>query len=102
MPRRHRRAAGTISGWVVTGLITGVLGVGASGCARGPSAVEGVRLYVLDGGTLIYNNPVTYNFTRQEVRNTNMPVPCYLIVHPQGTLVCDPGLRDAWGCPARC
>jgi N-acyl homoserine lactone hydrolase len=55
----------------------------------------GIRLYVLDCGTLIYNSPETYNLTRQEVRNTNMSVACYLVVHPRGALLFDTGLPDA-------
>ena len=56
--------------------------------------VPGLRLYVLDCGTVIYNNPETYNLTRQEVRNTNMSVVCYLVVHPKGALLFDTGLPD--------
>jgi glyoxylase-like metal-dependent hydrolase (beta-lactamase superfamily II) len=70
-------------------------GGGALGTA-GQSAIQGLRLYVLDGGTLIYNNPETYNLTRQEVGNTNMSVACYLVVHPRGTLVYDTGLGDRY------
>jgi N-acyl homoserine lactone hydrolase len=58
-------------------------------------SAAGLRLYVLDCGTLIYNNPETYNLTRQEVRNTNMSVVCYLVVHPRGTLLFDTGLPDS-------
>src|SRR5262245_15849337 len=58
-------------------------------------AASGLRLYVLDCGTLIYNNPETYNLTRQEVRNTNMSVVCYLVAHPRGTLLFDTGLPDS-------
>ncbi len=54
-----------------------------------------LRLYVFDCGTLIYNNPETYNLTRQEVKNTNMSVACYLVVHPLGTLLFDTGLPDS-------
>jgi glyoxylase-like metal-dependent hydrolase (beta-lactamase superfamily II) len=57
-------------------------------------AAQGTRLYVLDCGTLIYNNPETYNLTRQEVRNTNMSVVCYLVAHQRGTLLFDTGLPD--------
>ena len=57
--------------------------------------VQSPRLYVLDCGTLIYNNPESYNLTRQEVRNTNMSVACYLVVHPRGTLLFDTGLADS-------
>jgi N-acyl homoserine lactone hydrolase len=55
----------------------------------------GLRLYVFDCGTLIYNNPETYNLTRQEVKNTNMSVACYLAVHARGTLLFDTGLPDS-------
>jgi N-acyl homoserine lactone hydrolase len=60
-----------------------------------PQAAQNPRLYVLDCGTLIYNNPESYNLTRQEVRNTNMSVACYLVVHPRGTLLFDTGLADS-------
>jgi len=59
------------------------------------SNVPTPRLYVLDCGTLINNNPEAYNLTRQEVRNTNMSVACYLVVHPRGTLLFDTGLPDS-------
>lgn len=55
----------------------------------------GLRLYVFECGTLIGNYPETYNLTRQEVKNTNMSVPCYLVVHPRGTLLFDTGLPDS-------
>ena len=64
---------------------------GAAAQTGGPS----LRLYVLDCGTLIYNNPETYNLTRQEVKNTNMSVGCYLVVHPRGALLFDTGLPDS-------
>lgn len=72
----------------------------ASGCApdqaaAAQSSVPGLRLYVLDCGTLIYNNPETYNLTRQEVKNTNMSVACYLVAHPQGALLFDTGLAES-------
>src|SRR5262245_9516484 len=58
------------------------------------SVNPGIRLYVINCGTLIYNNPETYNLTRQEVKNTNMSVACYLVMHPRGTLLFDTGLSD--------
>lgn len=87
----------TLQRWAAVGLITALLGVGAgtAAWAMSQSPAPGIRLYVLDCGTLIYNNPETYNLTRQEVQNTNMSVPCYLIVHPRGTLVFDTGLGDS-------
>jgi N-acyl homoserine lactone hydrolase len=78
--------------WVV------VLALSTGACVAQVAAQAGqpgLRLYVLDCGTLIYNNPESYNLTRQEVRNTNMSVPCYLVAHPRGALLFDTGLADA-------
>ena len=52
------------------------------------------RLYVFDCGTLVNNKPEDYNLTREEVKDTNMGVTCYLVVHPKGLLLYDTGLND--------
>jgi N-acyl homoserine lactone hydrolase len=54
------------------------------------------RLYVIDCGTLTYNRPEDYQLTREEVADTNMSVPCYLVIHPRGILLYDTGLSDAF------
>jgi glyoxylase-like metal-dependent hydrolase (beta-lactamase superfamily II) len=59
-----------------------------------PPTVTSLRLYVLDCGGLIYNRPEDYGLKREEVASSNMAVSCYLIVHPQGTLLFDTGLED--------
>ncbi len=56
--------------------------------------VTSVRLYVIDCGTLVYNRPEDYNLTREEVADTNMSVPCFLVIHPKGILLFDTGLSD--------
>jgi N-acyl homoserine lactone hydrolase len=56
--------------------------------------VTGLRLYVLDCGTLVHNKPEDYNLTRAEVKDSNMGVTCYLVVHPKGMLIYDTGLND--------
>jgi N-acyl homoserine lactone hydrolase len=56
--------------------------------------VSGPRLYVFDCGTLINNKPEDYNLKREEVKDTNMGVTCYLVVHPKGVLLFDTGLND--------
>jgi N-acyl homoserine lactone hydrolase len=56
--------------------------------------VTSVRLYVFDCGTLVYNKPEDYNLTRDEVKDSNMGVTCYLVVHPRGLLMYDTGLND--------
>ena len=52
------------------------------------------RLYVIDCGTLVYNRPEDYQLTREEVADTNMSVPCFLVLHPRGILLFDTGLSD--------
>ncbi len=59
-----------------------------------PPQVTSPRLYVFDCGTLIYDKPEDYNLKREEVKNTNMGVTCYLVVHPKGMLLYDTGLND--------
>jgi len=56
--------------------------------------VSSPRLYVIDCGTLVYNRPEDYNLTREQVADTNMAVPCFLIIHPKGILLFDTGLSD--------
>jgi len=87
----------TLPRWAAIGLLMGLLGIRTGAAARAitQSAALGLRLYVLDCGTVIFNNPETYNLTRQEVKNTNFSVPCYLIVHPRGRLMFDAGLGDS-------
>jgi glyoxylase-like metal-dependent hydrolase (beta-lactamase superfamily II) len=66
---------------------------GAAELAPAPR-VTGPRLYVFDCGTLVYNKPEDYNLKREEVKDTNMGVTCYLVVHPRGMLLYDTGLND--------
>lgn len=83
-----RRATSCIAALIAVCLL------GGSASSRAQSAAQALRLYVLDGGKLIYNYPESYNLTREEVKNTNMVAACYLIVHPRGTLMFDTGLGD--------
>ena len=59
-----------------------------------PPKTTGLRLYVFDCGTLVNNKPEDYNLKREEVKDTNMGVTCYLVVHPKGMLLYDTGLND--------
>ena len=55
---------------------------------------KAMRLYVLDCGLLnITREGVErYHVTTTEVGETRMPVPCFLVAHPQGTLMWDVGV----------
>jgi N-acyl homoserine lactone hydrolase len=56
-----------------------------------PAAKE-LRLYILDCGTIAGVDPKTFDLTREEIHGDGTFVsPCYLIVHPKGTLIWDVG-----------
>jgi glyoxylase-like metal-dependent hydrolase (beta-lactamase superfamily II) len=48
------------------------------------------RLYVFDCGTLA-GDPARFNLKREEMITSDMSVACYLVVHPNGTLMWDTG-----------
>ena len=59
-----------------------------------PEAPKTVRMYVFDCGVLETSagDPRNYHLTRDQVAETRMSVPCFLIVHPRGTLMWDVGV----------
>src|SRR6185436_2731157 len=59
---------------------------------RAPSRVQSVRLYVFDCGVLKRGEPTAYGLTRAQVGSTDFSDPCYLVVHPRGTLLWDVGI----------
>ncbi len=50
-----------------------------------------VKLYVIDGGTLENMDTKRFGLNNNEVAFSRMSVPCFLIVHPKGTLMWDTG-----------
>jgi N-acyl homoserine lactone hydrolase len=80
-------------------LVAIVLGVGAIVGAQTPSSSKAtppktMRLYVLDCGMLNISpeGVARYHVTPAEVGEARMPVPCFLVVHPKGTLMWDVGV----------
>ncbi|MES2005987.1 MAG: N-acyl homoserine lactonase family protein [Bacteroidota bacterium] len=59
----------------------------ASGTTQQPT----VKLYVFDGGTLENMDTKRFGLESNEVAISRMSVPCFLIVHPKGTLIWDTG-----------
>lgn len=51
-----------------------------------------LRLYVFDCGVIKGLDPALFNFKKDELAETELAVPCYLIVHPKGTLMWDVGV----------
>ncbi len=66
-------------------------GTGAAGAAGAKPPTE-LRLYVLDCGTISAMDPALFGLKASEVnREVTFVTPCYLIVHPKGTLMWDVG-----------
>jgi N-acyl homoserine lactone hydrolase len=59
-----------------------------------PAAPATPRLYVLDCGMLTPNREGVerYHITMAEAGEIRMPVPCFLVAHPKGTLIWDVGV----------
>jgi glyoxylase-like metal-dependent hydrolase (beta-lactamase superfamily II) len=74
-------------------LVIGFMGTQPFGFAqqRGAGPLKSVRLYILDCGTITGGSGEAYNFKPGELATTDMVTPCYLIVHPRGTLMWDTG-----------
>jgi N-acyl homoserine lactone hydrolase len=52
---------------------------------------QSLRLYVLDCGRITPANADAYGFKPSELATMNMITPCFLIVHPRGSLMWDTG-----------
>jgi len=82
---------------VTVALAAGIVGLTPEAAlqagAQKPS-VRAPRLYVFDCGLFLAreNAPAAYHLQRDQVADTRMAVPCYLIVHPRGTLLWDVGV----------
>jgi N-acyl homoserine lactone hydrolase len=53
--------------------------------------VTSLRVYLFDCGLIKGEDPTTYGLKKGDVKDPDMVVPCYLIVHPKGTLMWDVG-----------
>lgn len=59
---------------------------------QSPKPPSSLRLYVIDCGRLKVDDPVRFDFKKQELATLDLSVGCYLIVHPKGTLMWDTGV----------
>jgi len=58
-----------------------------------PKPPKTPRLYVIDCGLLTMSGPALFGFTKEEIGEKQpFAVPCYLVVHPKGTLIWDVGV----------
>lgn len=63
----------------------------AAAQSKRPPAVKSVRLYVLDCGVITGVSGAGFGFKDGDLATTDMVTPCFLIVHPRGTLMWDTG-----------
>jgi glyoxylase-like metal-dependent hydrolase (beta-lactamase superfamily II) len=56
-----------------------------------PQPPKSVRLYVMDCGRLDIPDTSAYRLTKEELASPVMSAPCFLVVHPKGTLMWDTG-----------
>jgi hypothetical protein len=61
--------------------------VAAHAQRKAPPPPKSLRLYVFNYGSLDISDPERFRFSKAELATTNLSVGCYLIVHPQGTLM---------------
>jgi N-acyl homoserine lactone hydrolase len=54
--------------------------------------VTSLRVFLFDCGLIKGEDPLTFGLNQGDVKNADMVVPCYLIVHPKGTLMWDAGV----------
>jgi glyoxylase-like metal-dependent hydrolase (beta-lactamase superfamily II) len=52
---------------------------------------KSLRLYVFDGGSLNIPDTSPYRLKKEDLATTYMSVACFLVVHPNGTLIWDAG-----------
>jgi len=62
------------------------------GSNAAPAAHTSPRLYVLDCGSIQFTDIAAFGLTNEETPVRKLVVPCYLIHHPEGTLLWDAGL----------
>jgi N-acyl homoserine lactone hydrolase len=58
---------------------------------RKPTPPKSLRMYVLDCGKIIVANGDQMGFKPGELATANMVTPCFLIVHPRGSMIWDTG-----------
>lgn len=60
-------------------------------CAAAPPAPKSVRLYVIDCGVLNIPDTSPYRLKKEDLAESRMSAPCFLVAHPKGTLMWDTG-----------
>jgi N-acyl homoserine lactone hydrolase len=82
------RSVTTIACVIAVMIVSNALG------AQATTAVESLRLYVMDCGLLTRGDPMMrFGLTTEQVAGlTDLVTPCFLIAHPKGTILWDTGM----------
>ena len=75
---------------ILTAAVSVVFGFSPAN-AQQPQPPQSLRLYVLDCGIITPPNLDNYGLKANEVADTRMVTPCFLIAHPRGSLIWDTG-----------
>jgi N-acyl homoserine lactone hydrolase len=90
--RAMRRDGGALRILALAALSFALAAASTTAAAAGAGSSSGLRLYVLDCGTISAMDPALFGLKPSEVnREVVFVTPCYLIVHPKGTLIWDVG-----------
>jgi glyoxylase-like metal-dependent hydrolase (beta-lactamase superfamily II) len=72
--------------------LIGLLTMFAVAQAATPPKVTSPRLYILDCGYITPMDPALFSLKKEEIKSdASFVSPCYLVVHPRGTLIWDVG-----------
>jgi glyoxylase-like metal-dependent hydrolase (beta-lactamase superfamily II) len=83
-----------MNSWIRTlaAIVVGSISVAGTTLAAAPPKVTSPRLYVLDCGTIAPMDPKLFGLEKSEIKgDASFVSPCYLVVHPKGTLIWDVG-----------
>jgi len=89
--KRGRMKRWTICAGLTAGLSFALLGQPAP-LQKKAAPVKSLRVYLFDCGAIKGFDPTLFQFKKEELKDANMVVPCYLVVHPKGTLMWDVGV----------
>src|SRR5262249_30469953 len=97
-PNTSRSMAALFVIGLLCSVVTGAAGQGAPAPEHSAPPPSSVRLYVFDCGTLHIADLGRFQLKKEEVVTSDLSVACFLVAHPQGTLIWDTGAvpDQAW------
>jgi N-acyl homoserine lactone hydrolase len=77
--------------YILAAVVFVAFGFPPTNAQQKPHPPQSLRLYVLDCGIITPPNVDNYGLKPNEVADTRMVTPCFLIAHPRGSLMWDTG-----------